>query len=673
MPKKTASEPVQLKSGPTRNSIPATTEGRQRIIITNVMPQVDGGKYPARTAIGEPVVISADVFADGHDVLKAVVLMKHRNVRKWQEKPMEFVLNDRWQLLFKPEETGFYTFRILAWIDHFTTWQQGLLKKFKAGVVVETDLLVGIEMLEEMANQASAIIKKKLRSWSNDIQRADEIAERVRLSSDNDLSELVAQARVRPFAVTTGVDFTVEVEDRKAVFSTWYELFPRSASETPGQHGTFEDVEKLLPRIAEMGFDTLYFPPIHPIGEKNRKGKNNALTAEPNDPGSPWAIGNKTGGHKDIHPGLGTLDDFKVLISSAKKMDIEIAMDIAFQCAPDHPYVQEHPQWFRWRPDGTVQYAENPPKKYEDILPINFETQDWKNLWEELKSVVAYWIEQGIRIFRVDNPHTKAFPFWEWMIGEIRSKNPEVIFLAEAFTRPRLMEHLAKIGFTQSYTYFTWRIHKYELEKYMTELTQTELKHYFKPNFWPNTPDILPPHLSSGGENAHVIRVILAATLSSNYGIYGPVYEFGINHPHPQKEEYYENEKYEIKHWDWNRKTRIRDVITRLNKIRKENRALQSTNNIIIAETSNEQVMAYVKQDVENENTLLVVINLDPHHPHSAFVKVPVEQIGLKWQQPYYVNDLLSEGQYRWQDESNFVILNPNDMPAHIFVIEQQS
>jgi starch synthase (maltosyl-transferring) len=459
--------------------------------------------------------------------------------------------------------------------------------------------------------------------------------------------------------------FSFEVELKRASFSTWYELFPRSAAEEPGKHGTFKDVKRLLPRVAEMGFDTLYFPPIHPIGELKRKGKNNSLTATETDPGSPWAIGNRLGGHKSIHPQLGTLRDFQDLVKEARRLGIEIAMDIAYQCAPDHPYVKEHPQWFKWRPDGTVQYAENPPKKYEDILPFNFETEDWQNLWQELRSVIDFWIDKGVTVFRIDNPHTKSFAFWEWMIGEVRSNHPEVIFLAEAFTRPRIMERLAKAGFNQSYTYFTWRNTAKEIEEYMTELTKTDMRYFFRPNFWPNTPDILPPEITYGGEVAHIRRLILAATLSSNYG----VYEFGFTQPMPGKEEYVDNEKYEIRHWEWKAYTRIKELITRVNRIRKENPALQDTYNIEFARCTNDQIVCYVKTDKRTGNQLIIAVNMDSWNTQSGHVTLPIEKAGLP-QGEYMVRDLLSGDKYRWQGAINFVQLNPYEMPAHILRVE---
>jgi starch synthase (maltosyl-transferring) len=415
----------------------------------------------------------------------------------------------------------------------------------------------------------------------------------------------------------------------------------------------------------------IYLPPIHPIGRKHRKGLNNALNANAGDPGSCWAIGSEEGGHKSIHPELGTMKDFQDLIWAAGERNIEIAMDIAFQCAPDHPYVKEHPQWFKWRPDGSVQYAENPPKKYQDILPINFENDDWENLWEELKSVIEFWIDKGVKIFRVDNPHTKSFGFWEWAIAEIRAGEPDAIFLAEAFTRPRVMELLAKIGFNQSYTYFTWRNNPWEMRQYMEELTKTEMRNYFRPNFWPNTPDILPPVLVHGGEPAFIFRYILAATLSSNYGLYGPAYEFGVNDPYPGKEEYLDSEKYEIKDWDWFKETRIREIITRVNKIRKENPAFHDTFNIHFAEVQNDHIICYGKHDKASGNRVIVAVNMDPYNQQSANVRIPLQELGIDPHTPYQVYDMISYSRYTWQGEWNYVELNPYQMPAHIFRVEQ--
>ena len=528
-------------------------KGTQRVIIKNVRPQVEGGQFPAKRAIGEKFTVTADIFSDGHDVVKAEVLITPPSSRKTIIVPMKLLVNDHWEASYMPDALGFYEYTIQGWVDHFATWQRGLRKKFEANQRLDVEMLIGAEIMEKTAKTAKAAQAKKIKSWAKQLRESKDDGSGVSLALSDEVTDLMSESYNRDNATPYTKVLKLEVERKKALFSSWYEFFPRSASPVPGKHGTFKDCIRLLPRVAEMGFDVIYFPPIHPIGEVNRKGLNNSLRANPGDPGSPWAIGSEKGGHKAIHPELGTLKDFTNLVKAAESYDIEIALDIAYQCAPDHPWVKEHPQWFRWRPDGSVQYAENPPKKYEDILPINFETEDWQNLWNELKSVITYWIDKGIKIFRIDNPHTKSFGFWEWVIREVRAEHPEVIFLAEAFTRPRIMEWLAKAGFNQSYTYFTWRNSPQEMKEYMLELSRTDMRDYYRPNFWPNTPDILTPDLVHGGEAAHLFRVIMAGTLSSNYGLYGPVYEFGINAPYPGKEEYIDSEKYEIKHWDWDK------------------------------------------------------------------------------------------------------------------------
>lgn len=643
--------------------------GRKRVVITNLQPQVECGAFPAKVLLNKPLTISADIFADGHDEIAAALLFKHESERQWKEIPLTLINNDHWEATITPTQFGQYLFTVQGWIDHFTTWKKGLVKKKAAGQDLRVEWLIGAELLEGI-NTKDKKNKALLLEWVSRLRAEDADSDALEsLISGEDLASVVRQCSDKSLATKYDKTCRLDVEREKAGFSTWYELFPRSASEEPGKHGTFKDVKRLLPRVAEMGFDVLYFPPIHPIGRVKRKGRNNSLTPTETDPGSPWAVGNELGGHKAIHPELGTLKDFKDLISAAKKLNIEIAMDIAFQCAPDHPWVKEHPQWFKWRPDGTVQYAENPPKKYEDILPLNFETEDWQALWNELKSVFDYWLQQGISIFRVDNPHTKSFHFWEWMVPAIRKEHPEAMFLAEAFTRPRLMERLAKVGYTQSYTYFTWRQTKEELEEYLTELTKTERRWYMRPNFWPNTPDILHEELAHGGENEHIIRLILAATLSSNYGLYGPVYEFGINEQFPSKEEYIDNEKYEIKHWDWKRLTKIGEVMARVNHIRKENAALQDTYNIEFARTTNEQIICYVKRDAATNNTLIIVVNLDPWITQAGMVHIPMSILGLDNASSYNIKDLLSGDTYTWQSSENYVSLNPYEMPAHIFQV----
>ncbi len=650
-----------------------SSTGRKRVVITHVKPEIEGGRYPAKATLQQPFTISASVFTDGHDEVRASVLLKHRKDRQWKELPMQFLYNDHWELELYPDKPGFYQFQVQGWIDHFLTWQKGLIKKYEAGQDLMVEFQIGAGLIEEAAARATTKDRNQLLGFSKKLGAVAEPEAAVSLATNDQLSGLMTRWKDKELVTTYSQVLQFETEIQRAAFSTWYELFPRSAATEPGRHGTFKDVQKLLPRIAEMGFDTLYLPPIHPIGEEKRKGRNNSLVAETGDPGSPWAIGNRSGGHKAIHPELGSLRDFQNLVKAAREMGIELALDIAYQCAPDHPYVKEHPQWFKWRPDGTVQYAENPPKKYEDILPFNFETEDWEGLWIELRSVLEYWIDKGVTVFRVDNPHTKSFAFWEWVIREIRAKHPEVIFLAEAFTRPRIMERLAKAGFNQSYTYFTWRNTKKELEEYMLELTRSDLRYYFRPNFWPNTPDILPPEITQGGENALIRRLILAATLSSSYGLYGPVYEFGYTQPMPNKEEYIDNEKYEIRHWDWNAYTRIGEIIQLVNRIRKENRAFQNTNNIGFAETNNDQIICYYKRDRQTGNTMIIAVNLDSWHTQSATVRIPLEQLGIETGNTFQVHDLLSGDRYQWQGEWNYVELNPYEMPAHIFRVEQTS
>lgn len=644
--------------------------GRKRIVITNVSPRVEGGLFPAKTLLNKPVTLSASVFCDGHEELGGCIQIRHESEKQWKELPLKLIHNDHWIAEFTPDRYGAYIFRVEGWIDHFSGWRTGFLKKKAAGQDLLTDIAIGVKLVSEAADRASRTDKSLLSGYADKLNTKTSMDDLLQVILADELYHVMIRNADRSLAVRHPGQYRITADRPKAGFSTWYELFPRSASDIPGQHGTFNDVRRLLPRIAAMGFDVLYLPPIHPIGRLKRKGKNNSLHATATDPGSPWAIGNETGGHKAIHPELGTMKDFTTLIGAAKRSGIELAMDIAFQCAPDHPYVQEHPEWFKWRPDGTVQYAENPPKKYEDILPLNFETEDWERLWQELKSVFDFWIGKGIEIFRVDNPHTKSFAFWEWVLPEIRKEHPQVIFLAEAFTRPRLMERLAKAGFSQSYTYFTWRNTKEELQEYMKELTGTETKHYFRPNFWPNTPDILPPGLTSGGEPAHIIRLILAATMSANYGLYGPVYELGLNTPYPGKEEYTESEKYEIRHWDWGRYTKTKELIARINRIRREHPALQDTNNIAFATTSNEHIIAYIKNDKATGDRLIIIVNLDPHNTQSGTVLIEADSLSLEKGASCHVKDLLSGDRYHWQTGWNYVSLNPHDMPAHVLALK---
>ncbi|WP_347156753.1 alpha-1,4-glucan--maltose-1-phosphate maltosyltransferase [Pontibacter chitinilyticus] len=645
-------------------------EGTKRVVIEHVIPQINCGRYPAKRVVGEELVVTADVFADGHDEVKAQVVYRHTKKKKWEKVPMQFLGNDRWQAAFTPDTMGRYEYTVEGWIDHFYTWQKGLKKKFEANQDITVELQIGAQQLDAAAEGAKPGQQKRLRKWAEQLRNNNSQADAVAWATGHEVSELMESCGEHENVTTYDQVLQLDVERQKALFSTWYEFFPRSASQEAGQHGTFKDCERLLPRIAEMGFDTIYLPPIHPIGRAFRKGKNNSATSEPGEPGSPWAIGAAEGGHDAILPELGTLDEFRGFVHQAREYGIEIALDFAIQCSPDHPYVKEHPQWFKWRPDGTVQYAENPPKKYQDVLPVNFETEDWQNLWRELRRVLLHWIAQGIFIFRVDNPHTKAFAFWEWVIADIHKDHPQVIFLAEAFTRPRVMERLGKIGFTQSYTYYTWRNSAEELREYMTELTQTEMRDYFRPNFWPNTPDILPVGLQEGGEAAHIARVVMAATMSSNYGLYGPVYEFGINTPVLGKEEYYDSEKYEIKHWDWGKLTKIREVITLINKIRKVNPALQTTWNIAFGDTDNSALLCYAKWSSDYQNKMLMVVNLDPYNTQAGWVRVPLSELKMQLGDQYLVHDLLTERKYTWTAEWNYVELRPHEMPVHVFRIE---
>jgi len=647
-------------------------DGRRRVVIENLNPGIDGGRFPIKRVIGEKVVVTADIFADGHDAISARLLYRSPKDRAWREAPMTFVENDRWCGEFLVEEIGVYRYTVMGWVDHFKTWQRDIGKRFHAGQDLKMDLLIGAKYVEEASQSASGEYRKKLIDFGKMLKKGEDQEEAVSVARSAELTELMGQYPDKKFAVSHSRELHVWVDRGKALFSTWYELFPRSCSKDPDRHGTFEDCERLLPEIARMGFDILYFPPIHPIGRMNRKGKNNVLENNPDDVGSPWAIGSKEGGHQAIHPQLGSMQDFERLIMKAQGHGIDVAIDLAFQCSPDHPYMKGHPEWFRWRSDGTVQFAENPPKKYEDIIPLNFETEKWQELWEELKSIVLFWIEKGVRIFRVDNPHTKPFSFWEWLIKEIKEKYPEVIFLSEAFARPTVMHRLAKLGFTQSYTYFSWRNTKRELMEYVTELSKTEGREYFRPNFWPTTPDILPEYLQYGGRPAFMIRLVLAATLSSTYGIYGPAFELCVNEALSGKEEYLNSEKYEIKHWDRESPGHLRDFIARVNRIRKENASLQTTWNLRFYEVDNDSLLFYGKATHDFSNIILMVVNLDPFHTQNGWVTVPIEELGLDAHQPYLVHDLLSDDKYIWQGERNYVELNPQLLPANIFGVRKR-
>lgn len=639
--------------------------GKRRVIIENVQPRVDGGLYPAKRTVGERVDVTAAIYGDGHDHIRAEVLYKKEGAESWSLTELNQTFNDEWHASFYVIEKGKYLFTVQAWIDHFDTWYDGFKKKANAKVDVKVELMEGALLLRTLGKT-----NKDLISLARKLEDTQKYQAAVDLVLSDEFADVVHQNPLRENETKLGYEITIQVEHTKANYSAWYEFFPRSASLESGKHGTFADCIRLLPRISAMGFDVLYFPPIHPIGKINRKGKNNNVKSLPGEPGSPWAIGSDEGGHKSVLPALGTLSDFKKLVDEAKKQGIDVAMDIAFQCAPDHPYVSEHPEWFKQRPDGSIQYAENPPKKYQDIYPFNFETDNWKELWEELKSVFLFWMEQGITIFRIDNPHTKPIPFWHWVIAEVQKVNPDVIFLSEAFTRPKIMASLAKVGFTQSYTYFTWRVSKQELIDYVNDLVYGPSRNYFRPNFWPNTPDILPFHLQNQNENSFILRYALAATLSSNYGVYGPSYEFYENTPVEGKEEYFNSEKYEIRQYDWKRTNRMTDIMSILNKIRKENPALQSTWNIQFCPIENSQLVAYLKATDDLSNIILVVVNLDSTRGQSGYVQLPKARLKLGDKINVKLHDLITDEYFTWIQEWNYVDLSPYKMPFHLFKLE---
>jgi starch synthase (maltosyl-transferring) len=640
------------------------SDGRRRVVIENIGSEIDCGRFPAKGVAYEFFTVRADIFTDGHDALSARVLYRGLGEQEWKEAPLRPAENDRWTGEIPLGPPGTVEYKLEAWIDHFATWQRDLAKKRDAGTLTGTDLLIGASHIEAAAQKASPAEQQTLDRFARRLREND-----VSAAADRSLSERMSRIPDRSLAASNENVLQITVDRERAAFSAWYELFPRSCGPVAGEHGTLRDCERLVPEIAAMGFDVLYLPPIHPIGTSYRKGRNNSLRAEPEDVGSPWAIGSPEGGHKAVHPRLGTLEDFTHLAEAAQALGMEIALDLAFQCSPDHPYVKEHPEWFKWRPDGSIQYAENPPKKYEDIVPLNFETHDWRALWEELKSIVLFWIDRGVRIFRVDNPHTKPFAFWAWLIGEIKADHPDVFFLAEAFTRPKAMYRLAKLGFSQSYTYFTWRNTKQELTHYLTELTGPPVKEFFRPNFWPNTPDILPEILQYGGMPAFRLRLVLAATLSSNYGIYGPAYQLTVSEALPGREEYLFSEKYELKHWDFGKPGTLRDFITRVNKIRGQNPALQRTQNLRLYWTDNDYLLFYGKATPDLTNVILTVVNLDPYRTQGGWITFTGAEMGITPGQPYLVHDLLSDDKYIWQGERNFVSLNPQTAPAAIFKV----
>lgn len=639
---------------------------RQRVIIENLRPKLEGG-YPIKRVPGEQVQVFADCYADGHDVMRAAVYYKHRQERVWKSVPMHSPEEDVWTATFTVEKEGDYQYFVGAWVDQLASWRHGLERKVAAGQDVHVELQAGAQEMLALAEEQRGRERRQLEELAELLSDRSRINEAIKIAL-NPATESLIESCPSYVDQSRSEVLSVRVERRRAGFSAWYEFFPRSTSGDANRHGTFDDaIRHVLPYVARLGFDVIYLPPIHPVGEQFRKGPNNSSTAHAGDPGSPWAIGSKDGGHTAVHRELGTLEDFKRFVREARSHDIEVAIDLAFQCSPDHPWVSEHPEWFKWRPDGTVQYAENPPKKYQDVLPLYFESEAWEPLWLALREVVEFWIGQGVTIFRVDNPHTKPFHFWEWLLADVYQPHPEILFLSEAFTRPRIMARLAKIGFHHSYTYFTWKNTKWDFEQYMQELVHTPMREFFRPNFWPNTPDILGWNLQYAEEPMFVIRFILASTLSSNYGMYGPVYELGINDPVAGKEEYSYSEKYELKAWDFETETPFRRLIAQVNRLRKDMPALQDTYNISFNETDSDQLLSYTKIDADGRDIILVVVSLNARSTVSGWVRVPLWRLGLQDGQRMILQDLITNVEYQWEREWNYVELDPYRLPFHLF------
>ena len=641
---------------------------RRSVVIENVAPTVDGGRYPIKREVGDPVEVTADVFKEGHDVLAVFLKYRRADEAGWREVPMRFVDNDRWAGTFTVDDNARYLYTIEALSDPFRSWLADLGKRVAAGQDVQSELLEGVALVQAALDGAAGADIPALRGW---VERLGQASQRdaVAAASDEALAVLMDRYLDRTDATWAEREYEVVADRERARFASWYEFFPRSG--VAGRHGTFRDAERQLERAAAMGFDVVYLPPIHPIGRTHRKGRNNTLTAGPGDHGSPWAIGASEGGHDAVHPDLGTLADFDRFVARARALGLEVALDFAIQCSPDHPWVREHPEWFFHRPDGSIKYAENPPKKYQDVYPVNFYGDDPRPLWQEMKRVVEFWIDHGVLTFRVDNPHTKPVKFWEWLIREVQATHPEVVFLAEAFTRPKMMKVLAKAGFTQSYTYFTWRNDKAELRDYLTEITTPPVAEYFRGNLWPNTPDILHATLQQGGPPAFKARLVLAATMSSLYGMYSG-YELCENVPRePGSEEYLNSEKYEYKVRDWDAPGNLVDYVTRVNRIRRENRALHGYTNLRFYNADDPNILFYGKMTPERDNLVFVAVNLDPFATHASVVDVPIGELGIGDGQTYRVHELVGNQWYDWRGARNYVELNPSVEPAQIFVLHR--
>lgn len=642
-------------------------ENWSRVVVDWVRPRVDGGAWPVKRVVGDELGVTAGIIADGHEQIGASLHWgKGRNTDR--SRRMEPTHNDEYTATFRVEELGRYTYRVSAWLDRFGTWHHQFDRRVEGGekrAELESALLEGAGLLERTLPRADGADAARIREFieafedgSVEAGRSEEVA---RLAARYDPKEQLVRSD----------SYELRVEPRRARFSTWYEFFPRSAGNEPGEHATLDDAAARLPKLAERGFDVVYLPPVHPIGHTNRKGRDNSPVADEGDPGSPWAIGSEAGGHTAVHPELGGMEAFERFVERARELEIEVALDVAFQTSPDHPWVREHPEWFSHRPDGTIRFAENPPKKYEDVYPLDFENEDWQGLWRAVRDVFEFWLERGVRTFRVDNPHTKPFAMWEWCLRSLREDYPEAVFLAEAFATPKTMYHLAKIGFQQSYTYFAWRDTKQELTSYCEELFETEVGEYFRPNFWPNTPDILTDYLVHGGRPAHVIRLVLAATLSPSYGIYGPPFEHVDDRQHPEREEYARNEKYEIRTWDWDDPNSLQPVIERINRIRHRHPALHHRRNLEFVPVSDPELLAYTKE--HGDDLILTVVNLDPYDTREGEVRLPLEELDLPRHDPFEVHDLFGGERHHWHGEYNYVELDPHVQPAHIFHVDRRA
>jgi starch synthase (maltosyl-transferring) len=641
----------------------------ERVVIENVAPEVDGGRFPAKAAVGDCFTVEADIFSDGHDKLGAALLIRRAGSEDWREAPMAFFDNDRWRGFAIVEENARYRYTVIAWRDLFASWRDEVSKKHAAGVPVTLELAEGRALVERTlaeSDRADASDRRALETLLADFDAATDDSGRLARLMALETSVLMQRAGLRTDLSRYPRELDLVVDRKAAAFSAWYELMPRSASNDPKRHGTFDDVIARLPYVRDLGFDVLYFPPIHPIGRMHRKGKNNSLTPGPDDPGSPYAIGSPEGGHDAVHPELGSFDDFARLVAAARQHGLEIALDFAIQASRDHPWIKEHPEWFDWRPDGSIKFAENPPKKYEDIVHLHFSDAAFPSLWYALRDVVLFWVDNGVKIFRVDNPHTKPVPFWEWMIRDVRDRHPDVIFLAEAFTRPKMMKRLAKVGFTQSYSYFTWRNTKSELTQYLTELTQTECRDFMRPNFFVNTPDINPFFLQTSGRPGFRIRLILAGTLAGNYGVYNG-FEICEAEPVPGKEEYLNSEKYEIRAFDWDKPEHIRPDIRLINRLRREHPALQSFTNLVFYNAWNDSILYYGKMTPAKDDFLLFAVNLDPHNGQGADFEVPLWEFGLPDEASIEAENLVTDTRFTWHGKVQHMWLDPHERPYAIW------